>query len=174
MKSTLIVVEGPTAAGKTTLVEGIRSFKHFPIVHMPKDETLDVTQHYIDAATLGMVPIVGSSRIMDRWAYSNHVYANVLQNQLKADLWRVERAVLDFFDEVCTIWLNGTPEVLLERAKARTGKPLMPELDDPHTWDEMCYEFDLEYETCGLRKLMLDSTILNPDELLIQTLEFIR
>ncbi len=156
--SRLIIVEGPTGAGKSTLVEKLAKKYKLPVEHRAcppgKLKDLKLVEEWFGNA---LMLRSSDGLILDRWIYSNGVYGRVLKNQpvLKADaLRRLERMVLDAFGTCATIQLGASPDSLLRRIRRRT-KPTWDRLRDPAVLAKLCAGYDAAFNDCTLPKVQL-------------------
>lgn len=153
----LIVVEGPTGAGKTTLVERLTKKIHLPVVHRARPPgRLDpsvVEEWYRDA----LLQRVSAGLILDRWIYSNPVYSRVLANQPRISFTRCEESALQSFDRCVTIFLHADAPTLLRRINRR-DKPTMAPLKDLETLEKVVKLYQDSYNSCQLTKCQLSGT----------------
>lgn len=155
MSKLLVIVEGPTGAGKSTLVARLSKALRLPAIHRaaPPSRLKDpaVVLEWYQDALLQRVP---EGLILDRWVYSNNVYAPILKNQPKVSIRPCERMVLDTFEKCVTIWLTDTPEALARRI-ARRDKPTWTSLKDPDTLKRLVAGYDAVFNRCNLPKFQL-------------------
>lgn len=156
--ATLIIVEGPQGAGKTTLVNKLSKRYGFPVIHRaaPPAKHTDpkvVEEWFADA--LHMRSPTGL--ILDRWVYSNRVYARLLKNQplLPPDAVRaLERKVVDAYGRHATIFLTSNATTLARRI-ARRDKPTMAPLRDPVLIGKVVKAYEKQFNDCSLHKCQL-------------------
>jgi thymidylate kinase len=149
MSKTLIVVEGPTGAGKTTLVKLLASKYRYPVVHcgpLPIGREEGWFFEPFERATKGL--------ILDRWVYGNSVYGNVLRNQMLVSVPFCESYALAKFDRCVTIFLTAPAETLARRIEER-AKPTMEPLRDVETLRKVVRGYEEAFARCYLAKCQL-------------------
>ena len=121
-----IIIEGPTAVGKGTLIRRLiadepwRMVRHFGRPPVPGN-VRDIEAWYAEAA---MPPVPA---ILDRWIDSNEVYSQVMGNQerlsVSARLKLEAHLVAMYALSVSAVTLIAGPKALRQRHKARGSKP---------------------------------------------------
>jgi thymidylate kinase len=155
MSRVLIVVEGPTAAGKSTLVAKLSAKYGLPVIHraVPPSKLKDprLVEEWFRDALLQRGP---NGLILDRWVYSNGVYAPILKNQPKVPVDGCERQALAEFDRCGTIFLTSNVPTLLRRI-SRRDKLTMAPLRDEAALEKVVRGYEEQFNRCALLKCQL-------------------
>ena len=151
----LVIVEGPTAVGKTTLIARIMeaepALRQGP--HRPAPNAAlawhprDLMSWYVEALDTPM------PCILDRWVYSNHVYSALFQNQVRVPSACLEETMRHQKLKVVVLFLTASPGLLYSRIQKR-DKPCVPK--DAGTIKNLIAtvdRFEQEFKTCGLPKV---------------------
>lgn len=153
MKPILLIIEGPTACGKSTLIAGLNRTLHLPVVHFPTPaEDIRHSPFLIEKA-YGEPLRAKRACILDRWVYSNMAYGHVYGNQARCAPWGLERHALDAFRPL-VVFLTAGSATLYTRIMKRGAKDYMgADVTNIAKLTELCVEFaDIE-KHCGLPKV---------------------
>ncbi len=170
----ILIVEGPTGAGKSTLVDRLSKKLVLPVRHCgsPPSKLKDpkVIEEWFGDALLSRT---SNGIILDRWVYSNRVYGTALKNQvvLNAEaVRRLEQKVLDAGVIRVTLYLQASPDSLRRRI-SRRDKPTWDVLRRPGVLEKLCAGYDQSFETCNLPKIKL--TTVKPSATYAEAMAFI-
>jgi len=151
----IVIIEGPTAAGKSTLLKAIGAELaltepiHFPA--WDKSIAFDAGELETRYGVALKPPVV-----MDRWIYSNGAYAAVFNNQARVPHYHLETLAKGLGNPV-VIFLHATPGVLYSRIHGR-DKPQMPKgVGDMKNLIRLVDRFAQEEQNCGLPKVGIRS-----------------
>lgn len=149
----IVIVEGPTGVGKTTLIarilESLPEFTMGP--HRPQpDKSIAFNENnlmawYSDALR------VRRPCILDRWVYSNGAYSAVFANQGRVPHTQLEASAAHY--KALVIFLRADAGVLYGRIQGR-DKPRIPKtVGDIRKLIQLVERFDQEEKLCGLPKV---------------------
>ena len=126
MKPRMIVVEGPTGCGKTTLIEGLlKEGLATHVYHMPRPPA-EIIRSPWQMETHYAAPTRDTGDVLlDRWVYSNMAYSAVFGNQARCAPWNLERWAEDGH-RVLVVFLTADPSELFLRIRRR-GEARLPE-----------------------------------------------
>lgn len=144
----LIIVEGPTAAGKSSLIKGLVEATHFRVQGINVSQW--TAEQAFDPAFLESVyaEAIRDGLILDRWVYSNHAYCAVFSNQARCPSHHLEMLAKSL--DPVVLFLRATPGLLYSRIHGR-DKPIVPRAVGSMTnLIKLVDKFRQEEQNCGL------------------------
>lgn len=116
----LIILEGPEAAGKSTLAEQLHAQTGYPIIHSDKPKTEQDKLHML-MMYAGFI-YADKNVILDRCWYSEMVYGNIMRDKSYVDLeqmYHLEKMILENCSGSILIHCTAPVEKLWHRCNVR-------------------------------------------------------
>lgn len=153
MKPMLLVIEGPTACGKSSLVRLLRvALPRLKLFHLPRPPKTIIHSPFQMETHYDIPRRRGGDILLDRWVYSNMAYSAVFGNQARCAPWNLETWAKDSHDPL-VVFLRAGATTLFNRIRER-GESRLPEgIDKLSNLTRLVAEYEDIEANCGLPKV---------------------